>query len=657
MNKNSMRAILAGGAVAAALPVQAAFVELTSDIAQDTRWTRDNVYILRDVIYVLPPAILTIEPGTIVRGIEDTYCEGGTAGDQPGALFVTRGAKLIANGTPDAPIIFTSIDDPYVPGGAATIPTSLGAVGSGAAWSLAANGFAHPKLKTAAESPNVGGAVDNIFAISGRWGGVVLLGRTPIGYDGDNDTAFLAYNAGTGLQSGDVPAEPTGATTIPTANDVKGGNGVGFALIEGGSFDTVTLSSPFYNGLSSSTSFRTAVYGGVSVGAAGGPGASENDNSGVLRFCSHRYGGFRLGTDNEVNGVTLGAVGRSTVVEWQEVFNNKDDGFEWFGGYVNARYLFTEFQGDDGFDGDQGYQGKLQYLFTVSDNSGGANAGHPSGTITGRLVADASDRLFEWDGSEDNNKGVTPNTNPLIYNFTAIGNRGMGVSPTAGSSDQGVLARRSTDGDWRNGLFEDINSNIIGGDSTAGSTAVIHPSNYYFNVGATLTASMGGNTFSGTALAASALRKKGTDFHRDQNGLDPRMTVTTPLRGAAADLPPADGFFTPLQRSGAMADNNMLIGWTGIDAVGLVDTANVDRPELMIGVSGGNATVSFAADTDEGNVVAYAIERSSDLRVWTPVAVVRDGGAGDTNAAAGQIGWQDTAAVGGLPLHYRVIPQ
>jgi hypothetical protein len=657
MNKNSIKAILAGGAVAAAMPVQAAFVEVTNDIVQDTRWTRDNVYILRDVIYVLPPAILTIEPGTSVRGIEDTYCEGGTIGDQPGALFITRGAKLNANGTPDAPIIFTSIDDPYVPGGAATIPTSLAAVGSGAAWTLAANGFAHPKLKTAAESPNVGGAVDNIFAISGRWGGVVLLGRTPIGYDGDNDTAFLAYNAGTGLQSGDVPVEPNGATTIPTANDVKGGNGVGFALIEGGSFDTVTLGTAFYNGLSSSTSFRTAVYGGVSVGAAGGPGASENDNSGVLRFCSHRYGGFRLGTDNEVNGVTLGAVGRSTVVEWQEVYNNKDDGFEWFGGYVNSRYLFTAFQGDDGFDGDQGYQGKMQFLFTLSDSSGGANAGHPSGTVTGRLVADASDRLFEWDGSEDNNKGVTPNTNPLIYNFTAIGNRGLGVSPTAGSGDQGLLARRSTDGDWRNGLFEDINSNVMGGDSTAGSTAIIHASNYYFNVGATLTASMGGNTFSGSALAASALRKKGTDFHRDQNGLDPRMTVATPLRAAAADLPPADGFFTPVQRSGAMADNNMLIGWTGIDAVGLVDTTNVDRPELMLGVSGGNATVGFAADMDEGNTVAYAIERSSDLRVWTPVAVVRDGGAGDTNAAAGQIGWQDSAAVGATPLHYRVIPQ
>ena len=32
------------------------------------------------------------------------------------------GAKIIANGTADAPIIFTSIDDPNVPGGFDTIP-------------------------------------------------------------------------------------------------------------------------------------------------------------------------------------------------------------------------------------------------------------------------------------------------------------------------------------------------------------------------------------------------------------------------------------------------------------------------------------------------------------------------------------------------------
>ncbi|MFN5962805.1 MAG: hypothetical protein ACK5CW_15100 [Verrucomicrobiota bacterium] len=658
MKQKSYRIRAAAVAAAAvAGSAQAAFVEVLSDITQDTRWTKDNVYILRDVVYVLPPAILTIEPGTIVRGIEDTYCEGGAIGDQPGSLFICRGAKIVANGTPDEPIIFTAIDDPYVPGGVATIPQSLTAVGSGAAWSYAANGFKYPKTKTAADSPNVGGAVDNIFAISGRWGGLVVLGRTPIGYDGDNDALLLQYNPVTGLQSGDAPIEPNGATSIPSSNDVKGGNGVGFALIEGGSFDTVTLGAAFNNGLSSSTSFRTAVYGGVNVGAASGSGANIDDNSGVMRFCSHRYGGFKLGTDNEVNGVTLGAVGRGTVVEWQDVFNNKDDGFEWFGGYVNCRYLFTAFQGDDGFDGDQGYQGRLQYLFTISDNSGGANAQHPSGTVTGRLVADASDRLFEWDGSEDNNKGVTPNTLPLIYNFTAIGNRGAGASPTAGSSDQGVLARRSTGGEWRNGLFEDINSNILGGDSTVGSSGVVAASNYYFNTGATLTASLGGNTFAAAALNASALRKKGTDFHRDQAGLDPRMTAATPLRTAATDAPAADGFFTPLRRAGAMADSNMLIGWTGIDSVGLVDAVTVPRPEPILGVSGGNATVSFAAATVDGNAVVYAVERSSDLRVWTPLGVVSDGAAGDANAAAGQITWQDTASVANGVLHYRVIPQ
>jgi hypothetical protein len=53
-------------------------------------------------VYVANNATLTIEAGTEIRGIKGT---GGAAG---GGLIVTRGAKLIANGTPSNPILFTS---------------------------------------------------------------------------------------------------------------------------------------------------------------------------------------------------------------------------------------------------------------------------------------------------------------------------------------------------------------------------------------------------------------------------------------------------------------------------------------------------------------------------------------------------------------------
>ena len=43
----------------------------------------------------------------------------------------------------------------------------------------------------------------------------------------------------------------------------------------------------------------------------------------------------------------MGGVGSGTVIEYVEVYNNQDDGFEWFGGTVNTKYLVSAFNGDD----------------------------------------------------------------------------------------------------------------------------------------------------------------------------------------------------------------------------------------------------------------------------------------------------------------------
>ena len=53
---------------------------------------------------VVPPAVLTVQPGTVVRGVKNT--------SNPAALVVTRGAKLDANGTAADPIVFTSNQAP-----------------------------------------------------------------------------------------------------------------------------------------------------------------------------------------------------------------------------------------------------------------------------------------------------------------------------------------------------------------------------------------------------------------------------------------------------------------------------------------------------------------------------------------------------------------
>ena len=59
---------------------------------------RRGTYLLKGWVYVADGAELTIEPGTIIKGDKETKA----------ALIVERGGKLFAQGTPDAPIVFTS---------------------------------------------------------------------------------------------------------------------------------------------------------------------------------------------------------------------------------------------------------------------------------------------------------------------------------------------------------------------------------------------------------------------------------------------------------------------------------------------------------------------------------------------------------------------
>lgn len=92
--------ILQGLAIGLSLASAAsAQVLVTSNITTSTTWTASNVYQLAGQIYVEPGATLTIQPGTVIA----------SSGD--GALAICRGAQLFANGTLDAPIIFTSTAD------------------------------------------------------------------------------------------------------------------------------------------------------------------------------------------------------------------------------------------------------------------------------------------------------------------------------------------------------------------------------------------------------------------------------------------------------------------------------------------------------------------------------------------------------------------
>jgi len=59
------------------------------------------------------------------------------------------------------------------------------------------------------------------------------------------------------------------------------------------------------------------------------------------------------------------AVGRGTTIEYIESYCAADDGFEFFGGTVNTKYLVSAFNDDDAFDTDMGYRGTNQFWFAI----------------------------------------------------------------------------------------------------------------------------------------------------------------------------------------------------------------------------------------------------------------------------------------------------
>jgi len=223
------------------------------------------------------------------------------------------------------------------------------------------------------------------FHWDGLWGGIVLCGKS---------TVVRGYNSGVNARTTAI-AEPT----INVATGETTGASAGVQLVEG------------------MAGFRDYSWGG---------GDQDNDNSGILRFISNRYGGFVIATDVELNSFSGYGVGRNTTMEFLEAWNNADDDFEFWGGDVNLRHCISSFAGDDGLDTDQGYLGVVQFFVQLQNNGIGTNGTAASGRQTGNY----GDSLTENDGPESNASAV-PYSTYTLANATLIG-RGYGSASYSG---------------------------------------------------------------------------------------------------------------------------------------------------------------------------------------------------------------------------------
>ncbi|NCD68416.1 hypothetical protein [Mucilaginibacter agri] len=194
---------------------------------------------------------------------------------------------------------------------------------------------------------------------------------------------------------------------------------------------------------------HSVLEGGVDAAHQAFGGNNDTDNSGTLQYVRIEYGGKAVNPGDEINGLSMYAVGSGTTVDHIEIVRGLDDAFEFFGGSFNAKYLIAYNCADDDFDMDDGYHGKIQFAVSVKD---------PAFTDNKGTTGDISNN-FEVDNTTDA-KGYlsTPVTSPTMSNFTAIGPN----NATGTSTDYGYGMR------WRRGSKFILANSIVMGGQKAG---------------------------------------------------------------------------------------------------------------------------------------------------------------------------------------------
>jgi hypothetical protein len=332
-------------------------------------------------------------------------------------------------------------------------------------------------------------------------------------------------------------------------------------------------------------------------------GNNDEDSSGALQYVSIRHCGKIFAPSAELNCLTMGGVGRGTVLEYVEVFAGSDDGFEWWGGTVNSKHLVAAFIEDDDFDTDQGYRGTNQFWFGLKLRGGGVTSGG---------------RGFETDGDVSPGNGTaTPYSQWVAHNVTLIG-RGKDV--TTAAAGLGWFLEDGSAPNVFNSIISDYNQGFqIQGDGLYHFTnttvrAFVQNNIWDVNTNANSAGAFLFSTASFSNTVQSAML--GGVSYTNNGGLDPRPQPGSP---ALTDVMP--GAPTAVSYRGAFGPNdNWANSWTALAGLGYLNTNAVvvvppTAPSITTVAGGG--TMSFAITSQNG--YSYILQSTPVLTppAWT----------------------------------------
>lgn len=225
--------------------------------------------------------------------------------------------------------------------------------------------------------------------------GTVLFGKS--GSD------FMIINRGSKIMAEGTKKSPI---IFTSEQDIKNGKG------KSGDWGGVVLAgnAPINSGVDDVFEFsrQNARFGGKNL----------DDNSGILKYVVIKYAGDEVMPQKELNGLSLGGVGRGTTIDYLEVYQGKDDGIELWGGNVNMKHVLLLGNRDDSLDTDLGYNGKIQYLYAEKFATEATQMGNG----------------IESDNNVKDND-AKPITHPTLVNFEFVG---------SARSTYGILIRRGS---------------------------------------------------------------------------------------------------------------------------------------------------------------------------------------------------------------------
>lgn len=297
-------------------------------------------------------------------------------------------------------------------------------------------------------------------------------------------------------------------------------------------------------------------------------GSDVADNSGTLRYVRIEFAGIASAPGSEINGLTLGAVGSGTTLEYIQVVYGNDDAYEFFGGTVNAKYLISYGTADDDFDFDFGYTGKIQFGVALR------NPLWVDGGDAGNGVE------CDNDGS---GTGATPLTRPVLSNFTFVGPNN--ATNTAANHNFANRFRRNSrfvlDNSiligWQkgglslesNGTYEDFVSTT---SSSEFKNNLIHAITATYKLGSDVTTTNASPTAiqtkataSGSVILASATDAMLTSPFQLTAPVFTPATGSPALSGASFSGDLSNPFFTQVAYKGAVGSTNWLAGWTNFN--------------------------------------------------------------------------------------------